>query len=122
MITINIIHYKLCIDVRIFTSSAGPMRARPNDQQLKQRNASMSEATTSTPETRLSGREAAIARRQALSRYGKAALPGANAAGARSATEARRAARQGNPAPAPVIVQSAPRADTPASSGGCQNE
>jgi hypothetical protein len=82
----------------------------------------MSEATTSTPDARLSGREAAIARRQALSRYGKAALSGANAAGTRSATEARLAARKGNAAPAPAIIERAPRADTPASSCGCQHD
>ena len=82
----------------------------------------MSDATTSTPEARLSGREAAIARRQALSRYGKAALSGAKAAGTSSATEARLAARKGNAAPAPAIVQSATRADTPASRCGCQHD
>lgn len=81
----------------------------------------MSEATTSTPEARLSGREAALARRQALSRYGKAALSGANAPGTSSATEARLAARKGNAAPAPAIVQSATRADAPATSCGCQH-
>ena len=82
----------------------------------------MSEATTSTPEARLSGTEAAIARRQALSRYGKAALSSANAPGITSATEARLAARKGNAAAAPAIIQSATRADTPATSCGCQHD
>ena len=82
----------------------------------------MSEATTSTPEARLSGTEAALARRQALSRYGKAALSSANAPGITSATEARLAARKGNAAAAPAIIQSATRADTPATSCGCQHD
>lgn len=82
----------------------------------------MSDATTSTPEARLSGREAAIARRQALSRYGKTALPGTNAPGISSATEARLAARKGNAAPALAIIESAMRTETAATPCGCQHE
>lgn len=53
----------------------------------------MSQANANTNEKRLSGREAALARRQALSQFGKSGLPAAM-----SATEARLAARKGSTA------------------------
>ncbi len=77
----------------------------------------MSQATASNTQTRLSGREAALARRQALSLYGKKALGGGKPA-AMSATEARLAARSGNTAPAP----STPAASAESKSCGCQHE
>ena len=55
----------------------------------------MSQATANTPEKQLSGREAAIARRQALSQFGKSASATGNTT-AKSATEARLAARKEN--------------------------
>src|SRR3569832_2134769 len=53
----------------------------------------MSEATATATAERLSGREAAIARRQALSLHGKGALKAGSTAAPKSATEARMAAR-----------------------------
>ena len=73
----------------------------------------MSEATATATAERLSGREAAIARRQALSLHGKSALKAGNTAAPRSATEARMAARASAPAAA-----AAPAA---APSCGCQH-
>lgn len=61
----------------------------------------MSQATASTTEQRLSGREAALARRQALSLYGKKAVAGGKPAG-QSATEARMAAPTPAAGPAPA--------------------
>ena len=55
----------------------------------------MSQATTSSNEARLTGSEAAIARRQARSLYGKKGLAGGNATASTSATQARLAARSG---------------------------
>lgn len=60
----------------------------------------MSEATATATGERLSGREAAIARRQALSLHGKSALKAGDTAAPRSATEARMAARASVPAAA----------------------
>lgn len=57
----------------------------------------MSEATAE----RLSGREAALARRRALSLHGKSALTDGNTSAPRSATEARMAARGSASAPTP---------------------
>lgn len=77
----------------------------------------MSQATENTSGERLSSTDAAIARRRALSLYGKKALTGGNAAAPVSATEARLAARAGNATP---TVQAAPA--TAESSCGCQHE
>lgn len=69
----------------------------------------MSQATANTTETRLSGREAALARRQALSQFGKSGTSTGKAPAARSATEARMAARNGaaaTPAAAPASTDS----------------
>lgn len=66
----------------------------------------MSEATATAPGERLSGREAAIARRQALSLHGKSALKAGNTAAPRSATEARMAARASAPAAASAAAPS----------------
>ena len=77
----------------------------------------MSQATASNTEMRLSGREAALARRQALSLYGKKALTGGKPATV-SATEARLAARNGN---ASNENKSAP-ASAETQSCGCQHE
>src|SRR5512139_1921304 len=77
----------------------------------------MSEATATATAERLSGREAAIARRQALSLHGKSALKTSQAAAPRSATEARMAARTSAPAPTPTAT-AAPAA---APSCGCQH-
>lgn len=78
----------------------------------------MSQATSST-EKRLSGREAAMARRQALSLYGKKGLNGGAAPSASSATAPRLAARSGSPAPAPAMAQAAPEPE--AAQCGCQH-
>src|SRR5512143_3534214 len=78
----------------------------------------MSEATATATTERLSGREAAIARRQALSLHGKSALKAGTPAAPRSATEARMAARASAPAPAAAATPAAPSA-TP--SCGCQH-
>src|SRR5574340_1034326 len=78
----------------------------------------MSEATATATTERLSGREAAIARRQALSLHGKSALKTAQATAPRSATEDRMAARA-NATPAPTT--SAPAASAETSSCGCQH-
>lgn len=79
----------------------------------------MSQATANTTEKRLSGREAALARRQALSLYGKKALTGGKPATA-SATEARLTARNGITLP---DNKSAPAsADAETTSCGCQHE
>lgn len=77
----------------------------------------MSEATATAPAERLSGREAAIARRQALSLHGKGALKAGPTAAPKSATEARMAARSSAPAPTPTAA-AAPAA---ASNCGCQH-
>jgi hypothetical protein len=75
----------------------------------------MSEATASATAERLSGREAAIARRQALSLHGKGALKAGPTAAPKSATEARMAARTRAPAP------TAAAAPAEAPSCGCQH-
>src|SRR5512139_55770 len=75
----------------------------------------MSEATATATAERLSGREAAIARRQALSLHGKSALKAGQTAAPRSATEARMAARTSTPTPPPAA------ASTAAASCGCQH-
>jgi len=77
----------------------------------------MSEATATATGERLSGREAALARRQALSLHGKSALQGAKASAPKSATQARMAARTSAPAPTPTSA-AAPAA---APSCGCQH-
>lgn len=85
----------------------------------------MSEAnTSSSQEARLSGREAAIARRQAISRYGKTALTGGNAPAISSATEARLAMRKGNATSVSAPIQATPDAPAPApaSACGCRHE
>ncbi len=79
----------------------------------------MSQATASTPDVRLTGREAAIARRQALSQFGKKALPATGNLATASATEARLAARSES-APAASAV-SAPAAEPETASCGCQH-
>jgi len=78
----------------------------------------MSEATATATGERLSGREAAIARRQALSLHGKSALKAGPTAAPKSATEARMAARTSAPAPSVAATPAAP-AETP--SCGCQH-
>ncbi len=77
----------------------------------------MSEATATAPGERLSGREAALARRRALSLHGKSALQAGKAAAPKSATEARMAARTSAPAPAPTAAA----ATTAAPSCSCQH-
>lgn len=77
----------------------------------------MSEATATATGERLSGREAALARRRALSLHGKSALQAGQAAAPKSATEARMAARSSAPAPTPPAA-AAPAA---APSCGCQH-
>ena len=78
----------------------------------------MSEATATATGERLSGREAAIARRQALSLHGKGALKAGQTAAPKSATEARMAARTRAPAP---TAAAAPAAPAEAPSCGCQH-
>lgn len=80
----------------------------------------MSQATASDTEERLTGREAALARRRALSLYGKKALTGANTPATSSVGAARRAARGGNASPAPAAIQAAPEPET--ASCGCKRE
>jgi hypothetical protein len=94
----------------------------------------MSQATTSSTEARLTGSEAAIARRQARSLYGKKGLSGGNATASTSATQARLAARGGStssspapaatstPAPATVQVASQAIAQPEAATCGCQHQ
>ncbi len=77
----------------------------------------MSEATATATTERLSGREAAIARRQALSLHGKGALKAGQATAPRSATEARMATRASAPAATATATSAAP-ADKPGCS--CQ--
>ncbi|MEW6118836.1 MAG: CsoS2 family carboxysome shell protein [Pseudomonadota bacterium] len=77
----------------------------------------MSEATATATGERLSGREAAIARRQALSLHGKSALKTNKGSASRSATEARMAAR--STAPASVPAASASSAES--ARCGCQH-
>ena len=79
----------------------------------------MSQATENTTGERLSGREAAIARRQALSLHGKTAAKGGNTTKPTSATEARIAAR-GTANNAPVANDAQP--EPAASSCGCQHK
>lgn len=71
----------------------------------------MSQATRNSKEERLSGAEAAIARRQARSLYGKKGLAGGNASAGISASQARLAARNGNAAPDAAAAQ-APSSST----------
>ena len=84
----------------------------------------MSQATASAPGEALSGREAALARRRALSLNGKSAANGVNKAGTpRSATEVRLAARSGASAskpPSSGAAASASSADT--ASCGCPHD
>ncbi|TXH74590.1 CsoS2 family carboxysome shell protein [Thiobacillus sp.] len=75
----------------------------------------MSEATATATTERLSGREAAIARRQALSLHGKGALKNGKTAASKSATEARMATR----ASAPTSTATPAAAET--ASCGCQH-
>ena len=81
----------------------------------------MSQATASTTEARLTGREAALARRQALSLHGKKALTGGNTPAATlSATEARLANRGSIASAESAGAQvSAPTGEAP--SCGCQH-
>ncbi|MBS1217769.1 MAG: carboxysome structural protein CsoS2 [Proteobacteria bacterium] len=89
----------------------------------------MSQATASSKEERLTGSEAAIARRQARSLYGKKGLAGGSAAASSSATQARLAARSGNaapasaamPAPTETFASAASTADSDAPACGCQH-
>ena len=84
----------------------------------------MSQATASSTEMRLSGREAAIARRQALSLYGKKAVAGtASSAGPTAAAATQPARAAADPAPAPAANRSAPAAPAAAEapSCGCQH-
>ncbi|MCL6555122.1 MAG: CsoS2 family carboxysome shell protein [Burkholderiales bacterium] len=82
----------------------------------------MSQATATPPGEALSGREAALARRRALSLKGKGATPGPITSGPASATAVRLAAR--NSAAAPVAANpAAPTAgeNADAASCGCQH-
>ena len=83
----------------------------------------MSQATTSSNEGRLTGSEAAIARRQARSLYGKKGLPGGNATA--SASQPRLAARNGQDSPTPVAAPASsptPSVASPAAATcGCQH-
>ncbi|MCL5060213.1 MAG: CsoS2 family carboxysome shell protein [Candidatus Thermoplasmatota archaeon] len=81
----------------------------------------MSQATTSTKEEHLTGIEAAIARRQARSRYGKKAESGGPTRSSASATEARLAARGGNASPASAAAQTQAMASTEIPGCGCQH-
>lgn len=85
----------------------------------------MSQATATAPGEALSGREAALARRRALSLNGKSAIAGAKAGTYKSATEARLAARnseQASTAPAPSYAASAASQGTSSASCGCQHD
>lgn len=73
----------------------------------------MSEATATATGERLSGREAALARRRALSLHGKRALQTGKTGAPKSATEARMATRASAPAP------TATAAAAPAAAPGC---
>ncbi len=79
----------------------------------------MSQATASSTETRLGGREAALARRQALSLYGKKALTSGATPAAASATEARLAARAETIASTAAAPATIPSGEAP--SCGCQH-
>ncbi len=82
----------------------------------------MSQATTSINEERLSGQEAAIARRQARSLYGKKGLSTGSTSASTSATQARLAARNGNApdrAPAQAAASTAAASEAPAC--GCKH-
>ena len=86
----------------------------------------MSEATaTASAGERLSGREAALARRRALSLNGKSATAGAKAGAPKSATEARLAARNGGAAVQPSASMSGAASASAATSAekscGCQH-
>ncbi len=80
----------------------------------------MSQATTSSKE-RLSGSEAAIARRQARSLYGKKGLPGGGTPASASAAQARLAAQSGNAVPAAAPASTPATAATAAPACGCQH-
>ncbi|MBU2641825.1 MAG: CsoS2 family carboxysome shell protein [Gammaproteobacteria bacterium] len=67
----------------------------------------MSQATPDTQTERMTSSEAAMARRRALSLYGKAGLAGGKAAASTSATQARLAAQKGNTSASPVSVPAA---------------
>lgn len=77
----------------------------------------MSEATATATGERLSGREAAIARRRALSLHGKSALKTNEGGASKSATEARMAVRGAASVPAPA----ASAAPAEAASCGCRH-
>jgi hypothetical protein len=91
----------------------------------------MSQATTNSNEAGLTNSEAAIARRRALSLYGKKGLTGATPAST-SATQGRLAARGGNAAskpapaaastPASATVSAASETVPQAAACGCQHE
>lgn len=76
----------------------------------------MSETTATATGERLSGREAAIARRRALSLHGKSALKTKEGGASKSATEARMAARGAASVPAPATASVSP---PEAASCGC---
>lgn len=67
----------------------------------------MSQATPDTQTERMTSSEAAMARRRALSLYGKAGLAGGKAAASTSATQARLAAQKGTTSASPVSVPAA---------------
>lgn len=67
----------------------------------------MSQATPDTQTERMTSSEAAMARRRALSLYGKAGLVGGKAAASTSATQARLAAQKGTTSASPVSVPAA---------------
>jgi len=88
----------------------------------------MSQATTNSNEVRLTGSEAAIARRQARSLYGKKGLTGGNTPASTSATQARLASRGGNAAtasataPVSTPASSEARPQPEVSTCGCQHK
>lgn len=84
----------------------------------------MSQATATAPGEALSGREAALARRRALSLNGKSATTGTKSGTPRSATEARLAARSSAAAPiasTPSASAAAGSQNSGAASCGCQH-
>jgi hypothetical protein len=84
----------------------------------------MSQATPDTQAERMTSSEAAMARRRALSLYGKAGLTGGKAPASTSATQARLAAQKGNASSGSVSVPASTttvaEASTVKSTCGCQ--
>lgn len=83
----------------------------------------MNQDSTSSNSEKLSNRDAALARRRALSLYGKKGLPGADAKRNPSVNQTPSAAKGGElsstPAPAPILTQNAPVATASAEPPAC---